>query len=209
MTFKKLTILIIMGAVFALGCSKRSMMEVPPRLDLTSFDVIGIVQFDTDAEGKLAAFTTQRFVETIQHAQPGVRMLELGRSEEVLEAIGRHELDFRAIKAMKEHFGVDAVVVGELIVDDVRPNIDLQSMMSSMSVSAEVDAFFGVRMYETAIGSTIWTRSTNRTSTVAHVGVGGGTIDFDAQDPERAYGALADALVQDVTRDFRVTYARQ
>ena len=209
MTLKKLSILVAVGVVFALGCSKRVTVEVPPRVNLTSFDVIGIVQFETDAEGKLAAFTTQRFVETVQHAQPGVRMLELGSAGEVLEAIGHHEIDFRAIKAMKEHFGVDAVVVGELIVDDIRPNIDLQSMMSTMSVSAEVDAFLAVRMYETAMGSTIWTRSTNRTSTVAHVGVGGGSIDFDAQDPERAYGALADALVQDVTRDFRVTYARQ
>jgi len=209
MTLKKLTILIALSAVFALGCSKRAMVEVPPRVNLMSFDVIGIVQFESDAEGKLPAFTTQRFVETIQAAQPGVRVLELGSSEEVLETIGHDQLDFYAIKAMKEHFGVDAAIIGELVVDDVRPNIDLQSMISSMSVSAEVDASLTTRMYETAIGSTIWTRSTQRTSTVAHVGMGGGSIDFDAQDPERAYGALADALVQDVTRDFRATYARR
>jgi len=209
MTLKKLTILIALSAVFALGCSKRAMVEVPPRVNLMSFDVIGIVQFESDAEGKLPAFATQRFVETIQAAQPGVRVLELGSSEEVLETIGHDQLDFYAIKAMKEHFGVDAAIIGELVVDDVRPNIDLQSMISSMSVSAEVDASLTTRMYETAIGSTIWTRSTQRTSTVAHVGMGGGSIDFDAQDPERAYGALADALVQDVTRDFRATYARR
>ena len=209
MTTRKLIVLIALGAIFALGCSKRVTVEVPPRVNLTSFDVIGIVDFETDAEGKLGAFTTQRFVETIQNAQPGVRVLELGSSAEVLETIGHNELDFHSIKSMKDHFGVDVVVLGELAIDDVRPNVDLRSMVSSMSVSAEVDAFFAVRMYETAIGSTIWTRSTNRTATVAHVGVGGGRIDFDAQDPDRAYGALADALVQDVTRDFRVTYARQ
>jgi len=209
MILKKLTILLVVGAVFALGCSKRVMVEMPPRVNLTSFDVIGIVQFKSDAEGKLPEFTTRRFVETIQAAQPGVRMLELGSSEEVLETIGHKELDFHAIKAMKEHYGVDAVFIGELVVDDVRPNVDLHSMLSSMSVSAEVDASLGVRMFETAIGSNIWTRSTRRTSTVAHVGVGGGSIDFDAQDPDRAYGTLADALIADVTRDFRVSYARR
>jgi hypothetical protein len=209
MTPRHLIILAALGVVLATGCSKRVMVERPPRVDLMSFHMIGIVQFKSDAEGKLPEFTTRRFVETIQGAQPGVRLLELGSIEEVLEAIGHDELDFNAIKAMKETYGVDAVFLGELVVDDVRPNVDLHSMFSTMSVSADVDASLGVRMFETAIGSTIWSRSTRRTSSVAHVGLGGGTVDFDAQDPERAYGTLADALINDVTSDFRVTWVKQ
>jgi hypothetical protein len=38
---------------------------------------------------------------------------------------------------------------------------------------------------------------------------GGGDFAFDADDPERAYGSLVDALVAHVTRDFRSTWRQQ
>ena len=78
-----------------------------------------------------------------------------------------------------------------------------------MNVSAKVDASLATRLFETTRGATVWTRSTRRTDTVAHVGMsGGGSIRFDAKDPDKAYGALVDALVHDITRDFRVSYVQ-
>jgi len=186
------------------------MIEVPPRVDLQHFDVIGIVEFDSDAEGNLPSFATQRFIETMQRSQPGVYVLELGNVEELKETLGRDKLDFAAMQAIKEQYGVEAVILGELEVSDARPNFNVQDVISSLSVSAEVDAALSSRMFETSRGATVWTKSTRCTDTIAHVGMSGnGSVRFDAKDPERAYGALVDALVYDITRDFRVTYLRQ
>lgn len=206
----RLAILLAATSLFVLGCSKRVMVEVPPRVDLQSFDVIGIVEFGSDAEGALPSLTTQRFIETMQRSQPGVRVLELGNEEALKGTIGRDELDFSAMQTIKEKFGVDAVILGELEVSDARPNLSVQDVISSLSVSAEVDASLTTRMFETGRGATVWTRSTRCTDTVAHVGMNkNGAVRFGAKDPERAYGALVDELVYDVTRDFRVTYVRR
>ena len=202
-----LIIMLLAAAIVVFGCSKRVTVEIPPRVDLHSFDVIGIVAFDSEAEGTLPSFATQRFIETMQRAQPGVLVLELGSAEELKEALGLDKLDFAAMQAIREQYGVEAVILGDLEVSDMRPNLDLSNMISSMSLSAEVDAALSSRMFETRRGATVWTSSTRRTDTVAHVGTNGnGSIRFDAKDPERAYGTLVDALVFDITRDFRVTY---
>ncbi len=206
----QLAILLLAAAVMVFGCSKRVMVAVPPRVNLQPFDVIGIVDFESDAKGTLPSFATQRFIEAMQQSQPGVYVLELGSAEELKETLGRDKLDFTAMKAIKEQFGVEAVIVGELEVSEMRPKLDLNNLSSAMSMSAEVDALLSSRMFETARGATVWTRSTRRTDTIAHVGMNGkGSVRFDAKDPERAYGALVDALVNDITRDFRVTYVRQ
>jgi hypothetical protein len=185
------------------------MVEVPPRIDLHSYEVIGVVQFESDAEGNLPAFATQRFIESIQQSQPGVHVLELGSARELKGKLGLDRLDYAAMQSIKERFGVDAVIVGDMDVSDVRPKVDLQNIISAMNVSAEVDASLATRLFETTRGATVWTRSTKRTDTVAHVGMNnGGSIRFDAKDPDDAYGALVDAMIYDITRDFRVTYVQ-
>jgi hypothetical protein len=55
----------------------------------------------------------------------------------------------------------------------------------------------------------VWTRSSNATRTVAQVGLSGKTVHFDAQHPEQAYGELVNALVNDITYDFRPSYVRE
>jgi hypothetical protein len=204
-----ITILLAVAAGIAVGCSKRVMVQVPPRVDLKPFDVIGVVEFDSDAKGNLPAFATQRFIESIQRSQPGVRVLELGKASDLKGTIGSDKLDYSAMQSIRERYGVDAVFLGDVDVSDVRPNLDLHSVISSLNVSAEVDAALTARMLETARGTTVWTMSTRRTDKVAQVGMHrGGSIRFDAKDPEKAYGALVDALVHDITRDFRVTYVQ-
>jgi len=203
-------ILILATTLLVFACSKHVMVAVPPRVDLQPFDVIGIVDFESDAEGTLPSFATQRFIETMQQSQPGVYVLELGTAEELKETLGLDKLDFAAMQAIKEQYGVEAVILGKLEVSEAKPKLDLQNLGSAMSMSAEVDALLSSRMFETARGATVWTRSTRRTDKIAHVGLtGNGSVRFDAKDPERAYGALVDALVTDITRDFRVTYVRQ
>jgi len=201
--------IVLVAGLLAIGCAKRALVQVPPRVDLHALGTIGIVEFASGAKGNLPAFATQRFVEALQESQPGVRVLELGRVSELTSAPGNGPVDHDAIQAIGEKYGVDALIVGDLLVENVRPNIDVYNMLTSMSVSADVDAALTARLLETGRGATVWTRATRATRTVAHVGVGGGSVRFDARDPENAYGELVDALVNDITDDFRVSYVRQ
>lgn len=206
----KSTLLMIGAAsLLSLACAKRVVVEVPPRVDLYSYDMIGVVQFTTESKGSLASLATQRFVEALQEAQPGVRVLELGTAEDVKRTVQRKDMSFETMRAIGERFGVSAVVVGVLDVEDVKPRLDLQTMITSGSVSADVKASLTTRLMDTAHGATVWTRSSGITSTVAQVGMSGGAVRFDAKDPESAYGNMVGALVADLTQDFRVSYVRQ
>jgi len=203
--------LLMLGAAVLLSaaCAKRAVVEVPPRVDLDSYDLIGIVQFTTESKGSLASFATQRFVEELQASQPGVRVLELGTAEDIKRTLQRNDLGFDTMRAIGEKYKVAAVVVGVLDVQDVKPRVDLQAMITSGTVSADVKAGLTTKLLETATGATVWTRSTQTSSTVAQVGVGKNGVRFDAQDPKKAYGEMVDALVDDLTQDFRVSYVRQ
>jgi len=196
---------ILIAGLLAFGCAKRTLVQVPARVDLHELGTIGIVEFASGSEGKLAAFSTQRFIEALQESQPGVHVLELGKIPELPGG----SVDHAAIRAIGEKYDVDALIVGNLKVEEVRPNVDVVSMVKSMSVSADVDAALTARLFETGRGATVWTRSTRATRTVAHVGMGGGKVVFDARDPKGAYGELVDCLVNEVTDDFRVSYVRQ
>jgi hypothetical protein len=191
------------------GCAHRAVVEVPPRVDLREFATIGILEFESASKGTLAKFATQRFIESLQEAQPGVRVLELGKAGE-LEGLDRKEpLDYRAIKKIGETYHVDAVVFGDLVVNDVRPRIDIVRAITNMSVAADVDAGLTARVLETGHGATVWTRSSNAMRTVAEVGMSGKQVRFDADDPDKAYGQLVNSLVNDITYDFRPSYVRQ
>lgn len=199
----------LVALIAAVGCSKRVLVQQPPRIDLQGYNVVGIVDFTSDAEGAIAELTTQRFVERLQQAQ-SLRVLRLGSESQALEGLGTRTMDFQAVKAIGEKYGVDVVITGRVTASDVRPNIDINSIITSMSASAEIEASLVSNLYESVSGATLWTRSSSCTQKVAHVGVSrGGNVSFDAKDPEKAYDKLVNTLVFDVTRDFRVTYARQ
>jgi hypothetical protein len=201
--------LVLFAGLLAFACAKRTLVEVPPRVDLHDVGTIGIVEFASGSKGNLSAFATQRFIEALQESQPGVTVLELGRVDELESATESGVIDHEVIKAIGEKYGVDALIVGSLLVENVRPNIDVYSVVKSMSVSADVDAALTARLLETGRGATVWTRASRASRTVAQVDLGGGQVFFDARDPEGAYGELVDCLVGDITQDFCVSYVRQ
>jgi hypothetical protein len=183
---------------------------VPPRVDLQEFPVIALVQFSSNAEGNLDEFASQKFIETIQASQPGVGFLELSDEETVLAEIDHREMDYRAVRAISEQYGVDAVVLGEVEVTDAKPSMNLSGILSSGTVRADVEVALSVRLLHGASGATIWTSSCKGKETVAHVGLNsGGGVTFGAADPEEAYGELVNGLIYTVTDDFRVHYVRQ
>ena len=181
-----------------------------PRIDLMAFQRIGLVEFTSNAEGDLQTLASQEFIQSMQSSQPGVPVLELGDAEMVLSAIGRDNLDPDAVRAMGKMYNVDAVIVGNLEVTDVKPKVNLTQVLTSMNVQADVEAALTTRLLEAGGGATLWTRSARLTQAVAHAGVDSqGGIHFGAEDPETAYGSLVHDLVDQLTQDFRPTWVKQ
>lgn len=176
----------------------------PPRFNLDSMGTIGIVDFRTESKGVLAEYATRLFIEVLVQSQPGARIKELGAEADVLRDIGQNRLGPDALAAVRSRYGVDAVFLGTLDVSKVTPRIDLLAIISTLSVSADVDAQMTARLIDTGDGTTIWADSARDRRTVANVSVArGGGIFFDARDPERAYGGLMRELVGRITRDFQ------
>ena len=175
-----------------------------PRINLERVGTIGLIQFKSAAKGNIAEYATQVFLEVLIKSQPGARIKELGREDEVLGQIRADRLGPEALEALRRTYGVDAVFFGTLDVSNVRPRVDLASIITSLSVSAEVDAVMTARLVDTRDGTTIWTDTARDRKTVAQVSVfQGGGIFFDARDPEQAYGPLIRDLVLKTTRIFQ------
>lgn len=182
---------------------------VPPRIDLRQHEVLGIIEFSANREGKLGPLASQRFVEAARADQGLVRIVELGTLDEVLAEVNSRRLDRATYKALGQRHELNTLIVGELDISDIRPAIRITPDLTDMGVAADVDATLSVQMVETASGASIWSRSASVTRRVGQVSVFGREVIFDADEPERAYGDLVDALVGYVTQEFRATWERR
>jgi hypothetical protein len=183
---------------------------VPPRIDLHEHEVLAIIEFSSSREGELAPLATARFVEAIRTDQGLVRIIDLGPATEALHAVGAARLDRAAYQALGQAHDVNTIFSGELVISDIRPAIQITSNLANMGVAADVDATLTVEMVETASGASIWSRSADVTKRVGQVSLlGSRDVVFDAENPERAYGDLIDALVIAVSGDFRSTWERR
>ena len=197
-------VLIIIG----IGCGSKVM--VPPRIDLREHEVIGIINFTFSSKGNLGDFATRKFTEAARQDQGLVRIIPLGSEPEILKTIGYEQLNQAAIKAIGEDQNLKTILTGELVVSDIRPNIQITPGLGFLSISAEVDATLSVQMFETSTGASLWSSSASDTRTVGNISIfGGKNFAFDAKDPEKAYGNLINSLVTQVTRDFRVSWRRK
>ncbi|MGB3340485.1 MAG: hypothetical protein WBB37_03275 [bacterium] len=191
-----------------LACGKKVM--VPPRIDLSDYEVVGIIEFSCSEKGKLGSLATNRFMEFARRDQGMIRIIELGTESEVLKKIGHDKLDREAFTKIGETYEIATVFTGELIVSDVRPDIMITPGLGYMGFGAEVDATLSAQMVETVTGASIWNNSGSATRSVGHVSIfGGKAFAFDAEDPDKAYGKLVNELVDRVTADFQVTWRRE
>jgi hypothetical protein len=199
-------------AVVLSGCGHRGHIvteTVPPRIDLKEHEVIGVIDFGCSAEGELGPVTTGHFIDAARQDQGLVRIVRLGSESEALASVDQTRLDPAACKALGEKHGLQTIVTGSLTISEVHPNIDILQGLTRAGVSADVDVELAVQMVETATGASLWSDSAAATQRVAGLSVfGGKRVTFDAADPERAYGQLANSLVEAVTHDFRATYRR-
>ncbi len=198
---------LVLFAVLA-GCGKKVM--VPPRIDLSDHEVVGIIEFACSEKGKLGALATSRFMEFARRDQGMIRIIGLGTEAEVLKKIGRNKLDQDAFIEIGETYGVATIFTGELIISDVRPDIMITPGLGYMGFGAEVDATLSAQMLETASGASVWNNSGSATRSVGQVSIfGGSAFAFDAEDPDKAYGKLINDLVDRVTIDFQITWKRE
>jgi hypothetical protein len=200
------TVLAITIPFFA-GCSHTEKILIPPKMDLRPYGIVGIIEFSTNAETELKQFATQEYIQAVQQAQPGVRMLELGGKEQVLKKVGKGQLDPEAVRAIGAAYHVDILVFGQLAVSDPKPNVRLSSTWESLKVGADIEASLMTKLWETDSGVTLWTNSSSRWKSVARLKADtGGNIKFGASDPKGAYSELVPNLVYANTTDFRSSY---
>lgn len=190
------------------GCAKKVL--VPPRVDLGAWRTIGIVEFSGGSDPALGVQATQEFMEIVHHAQPGVRILELGAEQQVLAEVDSAALDFEAVRALRERYGVDAVFVGRLEVGRVKPNLRFGQSFASMEARADVQGEIAARLLETGSGATVWSRTATSTRNVAHVGVPStGLPSFGATDPSDVQAGLVRQLVANLSGDFYSRWVKQ
>ncbi len=183
-----------------LGCCR---VLVPPAIDLKTYEMVGIVTFNTDAEGNLGVFTTRKFIESIRRDQKGIRIVELGKEADVLAAIGKQKLDQAALKEIGQKYNVKTIITGELSISDIRPRVAISPGFKYVDVSGDVEATLTASMSETETGASVWTGSGRAEREVGSIGMFEGKFSFDARDPDTAYGKLIEELVKKTSKDFR------
>ena len=186
------------------SCSPKVM--VPPRVDLSQYDSVGLISFTSNAKGSLHEYATQQFLASITHSQMEASIIELGDLDTILDSVNHESLNPKAVQAIGEKYDVNAVITGNLDVSAIKPKVNIFALIG---MKANVNATLVTKLYETNRGATIWTASGEDEKTVAEVSVfRGGGFFFDARDPEEAYGDLVKSLIKKVTRDLRVSYQR-
>ncbi len=203
-------VLPVMFILLLLGCAHKVLVEIPPRIDLQSYQTIGIVEFSSNSTDQLNDFATQKFMAMIQSAQPQVRFLELGSEKELLKAIGHDRMDPEAIKAVGKKYGVKSIFAGTYQISEAKPRVSLGEDLSSINASAVVNVLMTSKHWDAETGATLWTNSRYGEWPVANVQKGsGGIISFNVSDPEDRYGQFIGKLAYAVTDDFRAHYEKR
>jgi hypothetical protein len=191
---------LIGGILLFFGCGPKILL--PPRVDLQPYGTLGMIELSSNAKGNLAQYTSQKFLHSLQEAQPGTLVVELGALQNALGSVGRSELDIEAIKVLGSRYGLGAIIVGNLEVEKVKPNIDIASTLKTMSVSAYVEAMLSAKLVETKSGATVWSNAAQGREKVGSVSLMRGDAYFNAKDPDKAYGQLVRHLVGYISSDF-------
>ena len=204
----------IVALLLLCGCGGGTRMRtvtvpVPPRVDLQSFPLVGLVTFSSNTRDGLDRISTQRFLQAVQDAQPGTRVIELGTESQVLASVGRSSWDPATLAAVKKAHRVDVVIVGRLDVERSKPSFQLSTLAKQLNAKVDVNAELNCRLLETETGATRWADGAAMTANLGHASIGQRNGDFSAHDPEAFYGQMIDGLVAEVTGAFRTHYVRR
>jgi len=207
MRLVSLILVMVAAMLMPIGCSHTEKVLVPPRVELKAYRTIGVIEFSTNAEDTLKPYVTQNFIENIQSAQPGTRILELGDGDQLLRSLGHSKLDLETIQSIGRKYHVDALIVGHFEVSEMKPKINVYTAARTLNARAYIEAALRTRILETDSGATFWTRATSGKVQVARINLTeGGAFGFGVSDPAEKYGKLVPHLVYANTADFRTQY---
>lgn len=202
--------LVLPFALLVGACAQPTMMvQVPPRMELKSYPVLGIVDFASAPERELGARAARQFQEQVQAAQPGTRFIELGERDAVLAGVGARQLDVAALRKIGEKYGVAAVFVGELVYSDPTVDVKLSDITKLQGgMRAEMKGDISGRLVETATGASVWSRSAWAKRQLGGISVSGDGVSGGARS-SNPREAMLPTLVHELTHDFRPTSTRQ
>ena len=200
-------------ALVLASCSSTVLVQVPPRMVLDRAQTIGIVRFDVQGASDVPDVST-RFLEALQEGQPGVAVVELGSSSDVLATVGKSTMDGEAVREIGKRYEVDAVILGTMSMKESKPKLDvnLDQGLDASSVQAQVrlDGSLQAKLVNTDRGATLWTGTSSRWISLARVsGSSGGYGSLSLPDRERQVGQLVHDMVEEASSDFRPTWERQ
>jgi hypothetical protein len=203
----RLSLLFSALLVMLLACAHKEKVLVPPKVDLKTYPSIGVIEFSTNAEDTLKPYVTQSFIENIQSAQPGTRILELGDMDHLLRSLGHSQLNPETIQSIGKKYSVDAVILGHLQISQIKPKISVNTAVKSLNARAYIEAALKTRILETNRGATCWTRASTGTTQVARINLmEDGPFGIGVSNPKEKYGKLLPKLVYVNTMDFRPRY---
>ena len=192
----------------ALAACARPRVLVAPRVDLRAWRSVGLIA--VEAPRGVGPQATARLLETLQAAQPGVAVLELGGEREVLASVGRSRLDFESVRALGERYRVDAVLVARIELGEAKPNLRVASGFDSLSAEARVNGAFQARLLRASDGATVWTTGSTGSRSVARVRAERGAgVALAAEDPADVDARLVQDLVYEATHELRPTWERR
>ena len=194
--------------VILFGCSHTEKVLMPPPVVLSDYATIGVIEFSTNAENSLRPYLTQNFIQYVQSAQPGTRVLELGEHDRVLRSLGQCNLNPETVQLIGKKYNVDAIILGHFEVSEIKPNINVYSSAKAIEARGCMEAALSTRILETRSGATLWTRLSSSTVQVAKLKVREtGSVSFGISDPKEKYSKLIHELSYANTCDFRPYYA--
>jgi len=205
---------ILLLALGLVGCSSTVLVKVPPRMMLDPNQTIGIVRFEVEGARGEDHNATDKFVEAIQQGQPGVAIIELGSSSEVLNGVGKSQLNGEAAQEIGKKFKVDVVIVGTVRLKESQPKVDVNLnqgfRLDSVRAQIRLDGRLDTKVLSTARGASLWTGSSSRWINLAQVsGSGGGIGSVSLPDQDRQREKLIFDMVSEASSDFQPTWQRQ
>jgi hypothetical protein len=209
----KITVSLALLAAAVWGCSSTRYVteEVPPQVDLRVYRTIGVLDIAVSNQSvALQKDASRKFIASLQNAQPGIRLLELGTEQQVLAARGDSRLDAAAVKDICRQNKVDALITGWIDVSEIGPSLKFGKKMTSLSAKATVNASMTAKLYEMPSGASLWSDVASGKWTIAGFKWSESALgNVQISDPNEKYGRMVSELVNAVTRSLRPSYRKR
>lgn len=216
MNRRSLLFICILIPLLSMSCGPKVM--IPPNVDLTRYDRVGVIGFGCNADGKMDEYFKRRFLLRVRSYQKDARIIDLGSEEEILMSAETEWIDSRSIQAIARRHNVDAIFTGDLEVVEVWPLVVYsplfrppfyRTMAEGMRCKAVVTVCLTLTLWETRSGTRIWRTSACREEMVDQVKVVTlREVIFDAGDPYKAFWDLVNPLVKEMCADFKIRHKR-